>query len=97
MFSHHAFVFRIDKNSITPVLFAQSVTIFALSVLTGQSTLHFLASDDVGTSWLVHRALTRLCQQQSVYTVSQLELELRRTSLLLQLSLQLFCLGPNWI
>ncbi len=62
----------------------KSVTLSVLSVLIGRSTLCFLATGDVGTSWLAHRALTRLCQQQSVcsHTVSRLELELRRTSLL---------------
>ncbi len=49
-FSHHASVFRIGKNPITPVLFAQSVTLSVLSVLIGWSTLHFLVTGDVGTS-----------------------------------------------
>ncbi len=62
----------------------KSVTLSVLSVLIGRSMLHFLATGDVGTSWLAYCALTRLCQQQSVcsHTVSRLELELRRTSLL---------------
>ncbi len=37
-----------------------------VSVLIGRSTLHLLATGDVGTSWLAHRAVPRLCQQQSV-------------------------------
>ncbi len=37
-----------------------------LSVPIGWSMLHLLATGDVGTSRLAHRALTRLCQQQSV-------------------------------
>ncbi len=44
----------------------KSVIISVLSVLIHQSTLHFLATGDIGTSWLAHRALTCLCQQQSV-------------------------------
>ncbi len=36
------------------------------SVLICKSTLCFLATGDVDMSWLAHRALTRLCQQQSV-------------------------------
>ncbi len=50
MFSHHASVFRIGKNLIAPVVFAQSVTFFVLSVLIGRSMLHFLATGDIGTS-----------------------------------------------
>ncbi len=57
VFSHHASVFRVDKNPISPVLFAKSVTLSVLSVLIGQSTLHFLATGDVGTSWLAVCAL----------------------------------------
>ncbi len=73
VFSHHASVFsRIGKNPIPPVLFTQSVRLSELSVLIGRSMLHFLETGDIGTSWSAHRALTRLCQQQSVcsHTVS---------------------------
>ncbi len=52
VFSHHASVFRIGKNPIPPVLFDQSVTLSGLSVLIGRSTLPFLATGDVLTSWL---------------------------------------------
>ncbi len=45
VFSHHASVFRIGKNPLAPVLFAQSVTISVLSVLIGRSTLRFSATD----------------------------------------------------
>ncbi len=55
--SHHASVLRIGKNPIAPALFAQSVTLSVLSVLIGQSTLRFLATGDVGTSWLAVRVL----------------------------------------
>ncbi len=50
LFSHHASVFRIGKNPIAPVLFAQSVTLSVLSVPIGQSVLHFLVTGDVGMS-----------------------------------------------
>ncbi len=59
----HASVLRIGKNPIAPVLSAQSVMLSVLSVLIGQTTLRFLATDDIGTSWLAVRpyALTCLC------------------------------------
>ncbi len=65
------------------IFFEKSVVLSVLSVLIEQSMLRFLATGDVSTSWLAHRALTRLCQQQSVCKphISRLELELRRTSL----------------
>ncbi len=47
VFSHHASVFRIGKNPITPVLFAQTVTLCVRSVLIGWPTLHFLARGEV--------------------------------------------------
>ncbi len=56
-FSHHASVFRIDKNPITLILFAQSMMPSVLSVLIGQSTLLFLATDDISMSWLAVCAL----------------------------------------
>ncbi len=55
--SHHASVFRIGKNPITPILFAQSVTLSVLSVLIGWSSLRFLSTGDVCTSWFAVRAL----------------------------------------
>ncbi len=51
----HASVFRIDESLIAPVLFAQSLTLSVFSVLIHQSTLHFLATSDVGTSWVAVR------------------------------------------
>ncbi len=42
------------------------VTLSVLSVLIGRSTLCYIATGDVSTSWLAHCALTRLCWQQSV-------------------------------
>ncbi len=45
VFSHHASIFRIGKNPLASILLAQSV---ALSVLIGRSTLHLLATGDVG-------------------------------------------------
>ncbi len=36
VFSHHASVFKIGKNPIAPILFAQSVTLSVLSVLASQ-------------------------------------------------------------
>ncbi len=39
VFSHHASAFRIGKNPIAPVLFAQSMTLSVLSVLIGRSAL----------------------------------------------------------
>ncbi len=44
----------------------RSVTLSVLCVMIGRSALRFLATGDVGTSWLAHHALTRLCQQQSL-------------------------------
>ncbi len=52
-----ASVFRFNKNPIAAILFAQSVTLSVLSVLIGWSTLHFLATGDVGTSWLAVHVL----------------------------------------
>ncbi len=67
VFSHHASVLRIGKNPTAPILFAQSVTLSVLSVLICLSTLPFLATGDVATSWLAVRALrsdsTTECQQ----------------------------------
>ncbi len=51
-----ASVFRFNKNPIAAFLFAQSVTLSVLSVLIGWSTLHFLATSDIGMSWLAVRA-----------------------------------------
>ncbi len=48
---------RLVKIPITPVLFAQTVTLSVLSVMIGRSTLHFLTTGDVGTSWLAVCAL----------------------------------------
>ncbi len=42
----------------------KSVMLSVLSVLIGRSTQRFLPTGDVSMSWLAHRALTRLCQQQ---------------------------------
>ncbi len=50
MFSHHASVFRIGKNPVDILLFAQLVTLSVLSVVTGRSMLHFLATGDVSMS-----------------------------------------------
>ncbi len=58
VFSHHASVFRIGKNSISLILFAQSVALSAFSVLIGWSTLCFLATGDIFTRWLAVRALS---------------------------------------
>ncbi len=44
----------------------KSVTLSVLSVVIGRSSLRFLVTGDVSTSWLAHRAPTGLCQQQSV-------------------------------
>ncbi len=62
----------------------KSVMLSVLAVRIRRSTPRFLATSDVSTSGLAHRALTHLCHQQSVCKsyVSQLELEPRRTSLL---------------
>ncbi len=57
----------------------KSVTLSVLSVLIRWSMLHFLATGNVGTSWLAHRVLIRLCQQQSVRKPHRW---LRQTSLL---------------
>ncbi len=38
VFSHHASVFRIGKNPIAPILFAQSEALSVLSFLIGWST-----------------------------------------------------------
>ncbi len=50
MFSHHASEFRIDKNPVTPVLFAQSEMLSVLSVLIGRSMLWFVATGDISMS-----------------------------------------------
>ncbi len=47
-----------------------SVTLSVLSVLTGWTMLRFLATGDVSTSSLVHRALIRLWQQQQCLQVT---------------------------
>ncbi len=77
----------------------KSVTLSVLSVLIRRSTLSFLATGDFGTSWLAHRALTRLCQQQSVCeSHRQLARARAETDQFtpLQLSLQPFGLSSNW-
>ncbi len=86
VFSHHASVFRIGKNPVALVLFAQSVTLSVLCVLIGRSVLRFLPTGDIDRSLLaVHAScsdsllLTRVSANE---TVIQLKLELRRTSLL---------------
>ncbi len=56
-FSHHASLFRIDKNPIAPILFVQSVTLSVLSVLIGWSMLYFLATGEASTSWFAVHAL----------------------------------------
>ncbi len=52
---NHESVFRIGKNPITPLLFAQSVTLSVLSILIGRSTLCLSATGDVSMSWLAVR------------------------------------------
>ncbi len=44
VFSHHAFLLRIGRNSIAPILFAQSVMLLLLSVQIRRTTLCFLAA-----------------------------------------------------
>ncbi len=56
LFSHVS-AFRIGKNPVAPILFAQSVTLSVLSVLISQSTLRYLATGDVSTSSLAVCAL----------------------------------------
>ncbi len=63
------------------------MTLSVLSVLTGQSTLHFLETGDVGTSWFSSLCLTLWLASANNWvsandTVTQLKLKLRRTSLL---------------
>ncbi len=55
--SHHASVFRIGKNPIAPIPYAQSAMLSVLSVLIGQSTQCSLATGDVGMSWWAVRTL----------------------------------------
>ncbi len=57
VFSHHASVFKIDKNPVAAVPFAQSVTLSVLSVLISSSTQRFSATVDVSTSWFAVCAL----------------------------------------
>ncbi len=57
VFSHHASVFRIGEYPIASILFVQSATLSVLSVLIGRSTLRFLATGDVDTSWSAFHAL----------------------------------------
>ncbi len=69
-----------------------------LSVLMGQSMLRFLATGYSDTSWLAHRALTRLCQQQSVCKPHRQSARARAETdqfTLLQLSLQPFGLSSD--
>ncbi len=70
-----------------------------LSVLIGRSTLCILATGDVGTSWLAHRALTLLRQQQSVFKPpgqsARAQAEANQFTPL-QLSLQPFHLSSKW-
>ncbi len=75
----------------------KSVTLSVLCALFGRSTLRFLATGDVGTSWLAHCALTCLCQQQSVCKLhcQSARAETDQFTLLL-LSLQPFGLSSNW-
>ncbi len=58
-----------------------------------------LATGDVSTSWLAHRALTRLCQQQSVSRRHRQSARARAETdqfTPLQLSLQPFGLSSDW-
>ncbi len=57
MFSHHASVFRIGKNRIVLVLFAQPVVLSVLSVLIGRSTLQLSATGDISTSYKIQRQI----------------------------------------
>ncbi len=82
MFSHHAFVFRIGKNPVAPILFTQSVTLLVFSVLIGWSTLRLLATGDVhelisSSSLTLATANNRVSASD---TVSRLQLELRRSN-----------------
>ncbi len=93
---HHDIFFatrtRVGKNE-------KSVTLSVLSVLIGRSTLHFLATGDVSMSWLAHRALTHLCQQQSVCKPHRQSARAQAETdqfTRLQLSLQPFGLSSNW-
>ncbi len=76
----------------------KSVTLSVLSVLIGRSMLRFLATGDIGMSWLAHRALTHLCQQQCLQSHRQSARARAETDQFtpLQLSLQLFGLSSNW-
>ncbi len=68
-----------------------------LSVLICRSPLCFLARGDLGTSWLAHRALTRLCQQRSVCKPHHRSAQAETDQFTpLQLKLQLFRLSSNW-
>ncbi len=70
-----------------------------LSVLIRQSTLRFLATGDVSMRWLAHRALTRLCLQQSVCKPHRQSARARAQTdqfTQLQLSLKPFHLSSNW-
>ncbi len=77
----------------------KSVTLSVFSVLIRRSTLRFSATGDVGTSWLAHRALTHLCQQQSVCKPHRQSAPARAETdqfTPMQLSLQPFGLSSNW-
>ncbi len=90
----HAFVFRIDKNPVAPILLATSVTLSVLSVVTGPSTPHFWC----GTSWLTVCVLrsdsplsTKECLQAALSAWAETD---QFTPL--QISLKPFRFKSNW-